>query len=268
MLIAAMEWILTLFLTSLVVCAPGSSVEELIPNVTQKASTPIPPKVETNTLIPHHSSSFTPITSTTSTQILNIISNTKPNVTSGLSKTTPLPPTTLIGKVVTESPAKAEKPASSLSNNDWPTMERVSTSTSTRTSTTSRTTLPPRSETSPHTTTTPRGHHGKKELEENKDDDYMAINSKAPIDSSSTFRSISTIINHQIVDEPVSKSIDNITQIKAPTSKSSLLAGLIFGSLLSLALGFLIYKRLDSARRRREYRRMNDYLIDGMYNDM
>ncbi len=31
---------------------------------------------------------------------------------------------------------------------------------------------------------------------------------------------------------------------------------------------FVGLKRIESIRRRREYRRMNDFLIDGMYNDL
>ena len=48
---------------------------------------------------------------------------------------------------------------------------------------------------------------------------------------------------------------------------TSLVVGAVFGLLLLSALGFLLFKRLDAVKRRREYRRMNDFLIDGMYND-
>ena len=52
------------------------------------------------------------------------------------------------------------------------------------------------------------------------------------------------------------------------TPKTSLLVGIVFGCLLLSVLMFVGFKRLDAIRRRREYRRMNDFLIDGMYNEM
>merc|ERR1712223_1798234 len=66
------------------------------------------------------------------------------------------------------------------------------------------------------------------------------------------------------VEEPVTKEpIVNDT-----TPKTSLLVGIVFGCLLLSVLMFVGFKRLDAIRRRREYRRMNDFLIDGMYNEM
>merc|ERR1712018_286971 len=52
------------------------------------------------------------------------------------------------------------------------------------------------------------------------------------------------------------------------TSKTSLFVGIFLGGILLSVLIFVGFKRLDAIRRRREYRRMNDFLIDGMYNEM
>lgn len=52
------------------------------------------------------------------------------------------------------------------------------------------------------------------------------------------------------------------------TSKTSLVVGIVLGCILLSVLIFVGFKRLDAIRRRREYRRMNDFLIDGMYNEM
>jgi len=49
---------------------------------------------------------------------------------------------------------------------------------------------------------------------------------------------------------------------------TSLVFGVVFGLILMSVLLFVGLKRLDAVRRRREYRRMNDFLIDGMYNDI
>ena len=48
---------------------------------------------------------------------------------------------------------------------------------------------------------------------------------------------------------------------------AGLIVGIFFGMVLTAVLVFVGLKRLDAIRRRREYRRMNDFLIDGMYND-
>jgi len=48
---------------------------------------------------------------------------------------------------------------------------------------------------------------------------------------------------------------------------AGLIVGIFFGMVLTAVLVFVGLKRLDAVRRRREYRRMNDFLIDGMYND-
>ena len=53
-----------------------------------------------------------------------------------------------------------------------------------------------------------------------------------------------------------------------PTPRTSLLVGVILACILLSVVAFVGFKRLDAIRRRREYRRMNDYLIDGMYNEM
>merc|ERR1711971_533223 len=52
------------------------------------------------------------------------------------------------------------------------------------------------------------------------------------------------------------------------TPRTSLLVGIVFGCLLLSVLMFVGFKRLDAIRRRREYRRMNDFLTDGMYNEI
>ena len=48
---------------------------------------------------------------------------------------------------------------------------------------------------------------------------------------------------------------------------TGVVVGLFFALVLTAVLLFVGFKRLDAVRRRREYRRMNDFLIDGMYND-
>lgn len=63
---------------------------------------------------------------------------------------------------------------------------------------------------------------------------------------------------------PTIKKVDS----KDPTPSTSLIVGVFFAVILLSVVGFLGFKRLDAIRRRREYRRMNDFLIDGMYNDM
>ena len=49
---------------------------------------------------------------------------------------------------------------------------------------------------------------------------------------------------------------------------TSLVVGLVCALVLMTVLLFVGLKRIESIRRRREYRRMNDFLIDGMYNDL
>ncbi len=58
------------------------------------------------------------------------------------------------------------------------------------------------------------------------------------------------------------------TSSSDPTPETSLVVGLVFGAILLVVLGLVAYQRLGAAKRRREYRRMNDFLIDGMYNDL
>jgi len=55
--------------------------------------------------------------------------------------------------------------------------------------------------------------------------------------------------------------------VKEDNGSSGLIVGIFFGIVLTAVLVFVGLKRLDAIRRRREYRRMNDFLIDGMYND-
>eukprot|EP00096_Caligus_rogercresseyi_P009760 TRINITY_DN3372_c0_g1_i1.p1 TRINITY_DN3372_c0_g1~~TRINITY_DN3372_c0_g1_i1.p1 ORF type:complete len:239 (+),score=70.83 TRINITY_DN3372_c0_g1_i1:192-908(+) len=125
------------------------------------------------------------------------------------------------------------------------------------------------------TSTHPRSHHGKKELDEEFPPSTTTSPSStikastAPPYHDPSYSSPVKTVNYQFVEEPVPIQ-DEVLQTPSSntTNKSSLYAGLVLGSILSMALGFLIYKRIDSARRRREYRRMNDYLIDGMYNDI
>lgn len=52
------------------------------------------------------------------------------------------------------------------------------------------------------------------------------------------------------------------------TPNTSLLVGVVFGCILLSVVVFVGFKRLDAIRRRREYARMNDFLIDGMYNEL
>ena len=71
----------------------------------------------------------------------------------------------------------------------------------------------------------------------------------------------------------VTSSIDKMPSEKenAPENErngsAGLIVGIFFGMVLTAVLVFVGLKRLDAVRRRREYRRMNDFLIDGMYND-
>ena len=55
--------------------------------------------------------------------------------------------------------------------------------------------------------------------------------------------------------------------VKEDHGSTGLIVGIFFGMVLTAVLVFVGLKRLDAIRRRREYRRMNDFLIDGMYND-
>ena len=55
--------------------------------------------------------------------------------------------------------------------------------------------------------------------------------------------------------------------VKEDNGSTGLIVGIFFGMILTSVLVFVGLKRLDAIRRRREYRRMNDFLIDGMYND-
>jgi len=99
---------------------------------------------------------------------------------------------------------------------------------------------------------------------------------------SSTTTSKSTLQNVEL-PKPVSVGLDTSpSAIPSPDSKPSniksepikenngstgLIVGIFFGMVLTSVLVFVGLKRLDAIRRRREYRRMNDFLIDGMYND-
>lgn len=88
----------------------------------------------------------------------------------------------------------------------------------------------------------------------------------APITTDSSTASPSTPFGHlhsaQVPDPEITRvKVDN-------TPNASLLVGLIFGLMLLSVIGFLVYRKADAARRRREYQRMNDFLIDGMYNDL
>merc|ERR1712088_1069960 len=64
------------------------------------------------------------------------------------------------------------------------------------------------------------------------------------------------------------KEVQTKESIKDSTSKTSLFVGIVLAGVLLSVLGFVGFKRLDAIRRRREYRRMNDFLIDGMYNEL
>ena len=64
------------------------------------------------------------------------------------------------------------------------------------------------------------------------------------------------------------------SNVRGPASSSpnvpstSLVVGVVFAVTLLSAVGFLGFKKLRAVQRRREYRKMNDFLIDGMYNDL
>jgi len=64
------------------------------------------------------------------------------------------------------------------------------------------------------------------------------------------------------------KEVQTKESLKDSTSKTSLFVGIVLAGVLLSVLGFVGFKRLDAIRRRREYRRMNDFLIDGMYNEL
>lgn len=64
------------------------------------------------------------------------------------------------------------------------------------------------------------------------------------------------------------EALDKEEVVNDNTPRTSLLVGVILGCTLLCVLIFVGFKRLDAIRRRREYRRMNDFLIDGMYNEM
>lgn len=72
-----------------------------------------------------------------------------------------------------------------------------------------------------------------------------------------------------VTTKPVGLSADDEPNHRGdPTPATSVIVGGVFGAILIAVLLFVGVKRLDAVRRRRNYRRMNDFLIDGMYNDM
>merc|ERR1711971_204259 len=83
----------------------------------------------------------------------------------------------------------------------------------------------------------------------------------------SSAKSTSSAIPVTKTEKPLLKTTKEPV-VNATTPKTSLLVGIVFGCLLLSVLMFVGFKRLDAIRRRREYRRMNDFLIDGMYNEM
>jgi len=88
----------------------------------------------------------------------------------------------------------------------------------------------------------------------------------APITTKTTTKEPTTVTkssSSSIAPKTTKEPVVNDT-----TPKTSLLVGIVFGCLLLSVLMFVGFKRLDAIRRRREYRRMNDFLIDGMYNEM
>lgn len=64
---------------------------------------------------------------------------------------------------------------------------------------------------------------------------------------------------------PIEKQ--SVPELHDDNGSTGLIVGIFFGMILTAVLAFVGLKRLDAIRRRREYRRMNDFLIDGMYND-
>jgi len=83
--------------------------------------------------------------------------------------------------------------------------------------------------------------------------------------TSSAKSTISKIVTK--TEKPIMKTTKEPV-VNDTTPRTSLLVGIVFGCLLLSVLMFVGFKRLDAIRRRREYRRMNDFLIDGMYNEM
>jgi len=83
----------------------------------------------------------------------------------------------------------------------------------------------------------------------------------------SSAKSTSSAIPVTKTEKPLLKTTKEPV-VNDTTPKTSLLVGIVFGCLLLSVLMFVGFKRLDAIRRRREYRRMNDFLIDGMYNEM
>jgi len=100
----------------------------------------------------------------------------------------------------------------------------------------------------------------------------------APMKTTKIPRIKTTTVVKSSSQSPVPKTTEKPSQIivaeeqepvvNDTTPRTSLLVGIIFGCLLLSVLMFVGFKRLDAIRRRREYRRMNDFLIDGMYNEM
>jgi len=100
-----------------------------------------------------------------------------------------------------------------------------------------------------------------------------------PVSSTTTAKS--TLQNVEI-PRPVSVGLDTSPSAISPLDtkfkeskvvneqddgSAGLIVGIFFGMILTSVLVFVGLKRVDAIRRRREYRRMNDFLIDGMYND-
>merc|ERR1719266_1569143 len=87
----------------------------------------------------------------------------------------------------------------------------------------------------------------------------------APTTKTSTSTTTTTKITTTTKPE---KEVQTKENLKDSTSKTSLFVGIVLAGVLLSVLGFVGFKRLDAIRRRREYRRMNDFLIDGMYNEL
>jgi len=92
------------------------------------------------------------------------------------------------------------------------------------------------------------------------------VTTKIPQKIVTTFKSTSSASAIPKTERPNLSTKEPV--VNDTTPRTSLLVGIVFGCLLLSVLMFVGFKRLDAIRRRREYRRMNDFLIDGMYNEM
>jgi len=91
---------------------------------------------------------------------------------------------------------------------------------------------------------------------------------KRTVATTKTSTSTTTTTKRTTTTTKPEKEVQTKENLKDSTSKTSLFVGIVLAGVLLSVLGFVGFKRLDAIRRRREYRRMNDFLIDGMYNEL